>query len=92
MEYDLSVDTIAKMSGISPSYLGRFFKKLTSKSIVDYINEIRINKAKELLISSDWPVTKISEQTGFTNSSYFYTVFRKTTVTPNEFRRSNNSA
>ncbi|MFC5404615.1 helix-turn-helix domain-containing protein [Cohnella soli] len=90
MEQSLSITRIAELSKISTTHLGRMFKKLTSKSIIDYINEIRIEKAKQLLISSHSSVNDISEQTGFTNSSYFYTVFKKYTgITPNEFRQAN---
>jgi len=93
MDQNLSITKIAELSNMSTTHLGRMFKKLTSKSIVDYINEIRIEKAKELLISSQSSVNEISEQTGFTTSSYFYTVFKKyTSMTPNEFRQANKSA
>ena len=77
---------------MSPAYLGRLFKKLTLKSIPEYINEIRLNKAKLLLQTTDLSINEISERTGFTNSTYVYKGFKKYYgVTPNYFRQSSKS-
>jgi len=58
------------------------------KSLTDVIAEVRMNKAKELLLHSDLPIADIAERTGFTNSSYFYRTFKRCNgVTPNEYRR-----
>lgn len=83
----LSIETIAPMAGMSSTYLGRLFKKATSKSISEYLTEIRIEKAKELLVNSTLSVGAISEKVGFINSSYFFTIFKKATgITPSEYK------
>jgi YesN/AraC family two-component response regulator len=52
------------------------------------INETRIIKAQHLLIETENSVADIAEKTGFTNSSYFYRMFKKFNgVTPNDYRR-----
>ena len=72
---------------MSHVYLGRLFKRLSSTSIVDYINNTRMKKAADFLASSNKPIATIAEQTGFTSSQYFHKLFKKTYgVTPNEYR------
>ncbi|WP_409344421.1 AraC family transcriptional regulator [Paenibacillus sp. MBLB4367] len=89
MEPGLSLDSVADAVGMSPAYLGRLFKKLTGKSIPDYIMEVRNQQAKEMLARTDAPINDIAERVGFTNSTYFFKVFKKTNgVTPNEYRQS----
>lgn len=85
---DLSINVIADLLDMSSVYLGRLYKQYTLVSVGDYISEVRINKAKELLLENKYSVCEISEKIGFLNSSYFYKVFKKfTSVTPNDFRR-----
>lgn len=85
---NLSIETIADLVNMSPVYLGRLFKKLTSKSISDYISEIRMAKAENLLKETDLSINEILENTGFVSSGYFYTQFRKIHgITPNEYRQ-----
>ncbi|MBO9606708.1 MAG: helix-turn-helix domain-containing protein [Paenibacillaceae bacterium] len=88
-EPNLSLDSIADSVGMSPAYLGRLFKKLTVKSIPDYILEVRIEQAKSMLAHTDAAIGDIAESVGFANSTYFFKVFKKTNgVTPNEYRQS----
>ena len=85
---NLSLENISDSIDMSPAYLGRLFKKITSQSIVDYINEIRMKKAKDLLTNTNIPINEIVSNTGYTNIQYFYRVFKKTFgVTPNNFRK-----
>lgn len=87
---DISLDAVAKQVGISPSYLSRLFKEEMSMSFVDYINQIRIEKAKYLLINSDIPVKDIGYQTGFYSMQNFFRVFKKLTyITPGNYRQIN---
>lgn len=87
LDQNLCIDSISVMVNISPAYLGRLFKKSIGKSIPDYINKVRMEKAGELLVSTSYPIDVIAEQTGFTNSPYFYKVFKKYHgVTPHEYR------
>ncbi|MNY65428.1 HTH-type transcriptional activator Btr [compost metagenome] len=79
---------------MSPVYLGRLIKKYTSKTLTDFINEYRMEKAQELLRETDELIVMIAEETGFSSNSYFGKVFKKYQgITPNEYRlRTRNAA
>ncbi|MFS0857419.1 AraC family transcriptional regulator [Paenibacillus taichungensis] len=85
---NLCLTSIADELAMSPIYVSRLYKQLTLKGLTDVINETRIAKAQFLLIETENSVADIAEQTGFTNSSYFYRMFKKINgVTPNDYRR-----
>ncbi|WP_024628302.1 MULTISPECIES: AraC family transcriptional regulator [unclassified Paenibacillus] len=85
---NLCLTSIADELTMSPIYVSRLYKQLTLKGLTDVINETRIAKAQYLLIETENSVADIAEQTGFTNSSYFYRMFKKFNgVTPNDYRR-----
>lgn len=88
MKDDLNIDRVADILNMSAVYLGRLIKKYTSKTINDYIMDVRIEKAAEMLVESNKSVTDISKDTGFASISYFGRVFKKMHgVTPNEYRQ-----
>ena len=59
-----------------------------SQSVVEYIHEVRIRKAKELLIQTEKTVQEISGSVGFANIQHFHRLFKRLTgVTPNEYRK-----
>jgi len=90
MNPNLSLEMLAELVDMSPSYLSRLFKKIKLVSINDYINNIRMEKAKELLLATKEPINIIMEKTGFLSRSHFYTLFKKLYgVTPNQFRQTN---
>ncbi|MFT3985136.1 MAG: response regulator [Lachnospiraceae bacterium] len=71
----------------NPMYMGQKFKKDTGRTFHDYLNEYRIEKAKELLACGSLKIFEVSEQVGISNSQYFSKVFKDlTNVTPNEYR------
>lgn len=86
-DINLSVNTIADQLNITPNYLNRIFKKHTSVSVSQYINEIRIENIKIILETTARPINEIAEECGFANTSYFYTLFKKAYgITANEYR------
>ncbi len=85
---NLYLSSISNSVKMSPTYLGRLFKKHTMQSVSEYIHDVRIQKAVHLLTTTDKPISNISSSVGFVRSNYFYTVFKKKYgVTPNEFRK-----
>lgn len=68
---DLSIDEISQRAGISRFYMEYIFKKNTGITISDYKNELKLTKAKELLISSDMDINDISCASGFPNANDF---------------------
>ena len=72
---------------MNTAYINRLFKNKTGKSIGDYINYYRIDKAKVLLKDSDLTIEELALSLGFSNKKYFYVLFKKiTAMTPNEYR------
>lgn len=78
---------IAEEFYLTPSYLAKLYKKKTGVNIKDYINEYRIERAKELLKMPQSNVSEVAKKVGFDNFSYFSTLFKKITgLTPKEYR------
>lgn len=86
---NLSRNEIAGVFYLTPEYLAKLYKKKTGMNLKDYINEYRIEKAKELLRSGDKNVSDIAEIVGFDNFSYFSTLFKKLSgLSPKEYKNS----
>ncbi|MEK3795297.1 helix-turn-helix domain-containing protein [Paenibacillus sp. FSL R7-0204] len=86
-EPNISLDLVSKIAGLSPSYLGKLFKGATGQSFSEYLNNTRLDKAKELLASTYDTAAKISEAVGIYNITYFSTLFKKKYgLTPSAFR------
>ncbi|MBQ6180945.1 MAG: helix-turn-helix transcriptional regulator [Ruminococcus sp.] len=85
---ELTVSDIARSANISLSECFRCFRRLISSQPMTYLNEYRLKKAAELLISTDMQVTEVCFASGFNHISYFGKVFRRHYgVTPGQFRR-----
>lgn len=84
---DLSQEFIASLFYLNRSYLSQLFKKKTGEKFVDYLNNIRIEKAKELLAGTDKDICTIARSTGYENTKYFFRVFKKKTGTSPEVYR-----
>lgn len=85
---NLTVYSISEVFHMSPAHLGKLFKKIASGNIVDFVNNIRVEHAKQMLINTNFTVEQISRQTGFSTIAYFYRVFKKiNSLTPNEYRK-----
>lgn len=84
-----NLDELSKDLFISPQYLSRIFKKYTQKTVFSYLQSVRINKAKEFLINHETlKIQEITDLCGFSDSSYFISLFKKTTgYTPLQFRK-----
>lgn len=88
IDEELSRQYIADYIGLSPDYIVKLFKKETGLSISDYILRERINLAKELLSMTDTTISNIALTVGFSNFSYFSTLFKKeVSMTPQDYRR-----
>lgn len=83
----IKLTDIGEALNLTPQYLCKFFKEMTSTSIVDYINHYRIETASSLLKISTLSITDIALECGFDNISYFNRVFKKElNCTPSKFR------
>ncbi|NOS90598.1 MAG: AraC family transcriptional regulator [Cyclobacteriaceae bacterium] len=81
------LDKVAALVHLSRSAFCKFFKRATGKTLSEYVNDIRIGNACELLIESDRPINEIAYQTGFESLTYFNRIFiKKKRLTPRKFR------
>lgn len=84
---NIGIMDIADYLGLSYSYVRKIFKDKTGKSIVDYINSLRIKEAKKLLINTDLCIKDLAQLVGYNNDQTFSRIFKKLEgVTPGEYR------
>lgn len=87
LDRDLSINTIAGLVHFNPSYLSRVFKKQTGVSLSEYVWNLKLQKAKEMLASDRYKINQISEKLGFDSPGYFTRFFKKMTgMTPAEYK------
>lgn len=85
---DLSLEAVSAYANLSPIHFHNCFKSATGKTLHAYVEEQRIKKAATLLITTDWTLTRISGECGFSSQSYFsYAFKRKMNVTPREYSK-----
>lgn len=86
---NMPLEEIADAVGLSANYICTLFKKEMGVNLFSYIMEYRINRAKELLLSTNLKSYEIAEKTGFSDESYFSRSFKRITgQSPIEFKRS----
>ena len=86
----ITLAEIAKSAHLSISRLAHLFKEQMGVTIIDYITSIRIERAKELLLTTDKSCTEICFESGYNNQSYFTRTFRDCAgMTPRNFREQN---
>lgn len=84
---NITQEFIASLFYINRSYLSQLFRKQTDQKFVDYLNQIRIEKAKDLLLHSDRKMYQIAKSVGYDNPKYFFRIFKKKTgLSPEQFR------
>ncbi len=84
---ELSLEKAAEVVNLSPSYLSFIFKESSGKNFVDFINEFRLEKAKELLTTTSMTVAQVADTVGYMNANSFSKTFKKYIgVSPGQFR------
>lgn len=87
---DLNLKEISESLNINSIYLGQLFQKETGILFSDYINNFRINKAKDLLVNTSLKASEIGDLVGYANKNYFYRKFKNIVgVTPSDWRKIN---
>ncbi len=90
---DIQVKDIASVVNLHPGYLHRIFKANTNSTVVEYLTDLRVEKAKMLLAQTDIPVIEISEYVGINSRQYFSAIFKKYTgKSPVEFRKTTSAS
>jgi AraC-like DNA-binding protein/ligand-binding sensor protein len=84
----VSLDEVARLVHLSPSYFSRLFKSETGQTFSEYLQTVRIERAKSFLKNSECSLTEIAEKTGFFDQSHFIKTFKQATgLTPGLYRR-----
>ena len=87
---DIKLEEVALKSNMSPAYFSHLFKIITQNSVVDFINQTRINKAMEFLKTTNLNVTEICFLVGFNNLGHFNKMFKRISgATPSQFKKAN---
>ena len=89
---DLDQQLLCRELGVSRALLYNRMKAITGTGTKDYITRIRLEKAKNLIETTNLPIVEISEMTGFTSQSYFSTAFKTYTgMTPSQYKKEHKS-
>lgn len=84
----ITLEVLAKELYLNESYLSKLFKKEIGLNFSDFLNNIRIEKSKKLLLENNYKIYEIADKVGFSNSKYFISVFKnKTGKTPKEYSK-----
>ena len=89
---DISTADLAAMCFVSENHFCRFFKKMTGKSAISYLNEYRIERAAALLLGTDATIAEIASSVGLSDPNYFTRIFtRLKGKSPQSFRKAEKS-
>lgn len=84
---DLSLDDVSRAVNISPYYFSKIFKDNTGENFIEYLTNIRIDKAKELLGTTEYSMKEICSMVGYSDPNYFSRTFKKNVgITPTEYK------
>lgn len=84
----LRLEDVSSAVGFNATYFSTLFKKETGQNFTDYLTELRITKAKELLSSDNVSVQDVAEMVGYSDLKYFSRLFKKTTgVSPSDYKK-----
>ena len=84
---DLKLETLGDLFNCNSAYLGKKFRKYTGVQFNTYLDNLRIEEAKNKLLNTDLKIYQISKLVGYANTDYFFMKFKKATgMTPKEFK------
>ncbi|MBD5526188.1 MAG: response regulator [Lachnospiraceae bacterium] len=88
---EISLDEVSREVNISPYYFSKLFKEETGGNFIDYVTTIRMEKAKELLSTTDKSMKEICSEVGYSDPNYFSRSFKKNVgITPTEYKERRN--
>ena len=87
---NINLDNLAKIAGMNPKYFCRYFKSMTDKTPIDYLNYYRVESACEMLSTKNISIKEVAISCGFNDESYFIKIFRKYKgTTPKQYVKQN---
>jgi len=91
LKNELSQKEVADHVHLNPSYLSVLFKEHVKLTFSEYVTRRRIQRAKELLVSTNLPINDIAEESGYKTAKYFIKIFKELEgMTPSAYRKDNN--
>lgn len=85
---EIRLDEISSLVSMTPQGFCRYFKKTTSKTFMQYVNEYKVVHATKLMAETNLSLTEIADESGFNNKSHFINQFKRITKqTPSEYRK-----
>ncbi|MDF2721555.1 MAG: transcriptional regulator, AraC family [Paenibacillus sp.] len=76
---DITIGQLAELTNLSPNYVIRIFKEVNKQTPIEFVHQVRISIAQNLLLHSDMNISEVSEHLGFCDPTYFYRVYKKVT-------------
>ena len=90
MDREITLEELLRLTGMSKSHFSKHFKKITGKTFVTYLNDMRIESAKKYLVETRQPIYWIASQVGYMDEHYFRRIFRERTgENPKQYRDNN---
>jgi two-component system response regulator YesN len=84
----LTLKSMAKLVAMEEHYLSRLFKQKTGETLINFIQKVRVEKAKLLLVETEMPIVEIGVNVGFPNDNYFGKIFKRwSDKTPGQYRK-----
>lgn len=88
LEEEMSLSVLAEEFHLNPQYISQLFKNEIGVGFLAYLTNIRMEKAKKLLLSTSFPIAEIAQKTGYGDYRVFTKVFKKAEgITPSQYRR-----
>jgi AraC-like DNA-binding protein len=78
-QHSITLEDLAQEIERTPNHTSYTFKKVTGFSPIEYLHQVRISKAKDLMLSGHMPIREVAERTGFCDQAYFNRIFHKVT-------------
>lgn len=90
---ELTLKDVASHVHLNPSYFSVLFKEQANLNFSEYVTRRRIQRAKELLVSTNLPINEIAEEVGYKTSKYFIKIFKEIEgITPSTYRKMSNDS
>ena len=85
---EMSLQSVASNVNVSSNHFSAIFRKETGETFIDYLTEVRMEKAKDLLVSTSMKTSEVGYEVGYRDPHYFSYIFKKTQgVSPKEYRK-----
>lgn len=85
---NVKLGEVAEYIGMSESYFSRYFKKVMGEGFSEYLNKVRVEKAKEVLQDKKITMQEVAELVGYSNSAYFTQIFKNLTgISPKMYQK-----